>query len=160
MKTGLSLGDGVVARSLKIGRSTDGLVATVNAAVAANAMVAMPLVGSGWDAVLIAVVFFSVMLSTLTISKDLLDRSSQTVAGLKSIGATGTALSLAILGAILAYGALGSALGAGLGGTLGVSMAKGGFGASFGADLISVVVTAAVATGAGVYAGARMAWRS
>lgn len=161
MKTGVSLGGGgAVARSLKIGRSTDGLVAIVNAAVAANAMVAMPLVSIDGRAAVLALVCGSVLLSSMAISNDLLGRSGQTISSLRSIGATKKTLAAAVLGAVLAYGAMGAALGAGFGGTLGESLTKAGFGMAFGVEVLSVIAMAATATAFGVILGARLAWRS
>lgn len=158
--SGLSLSEGqLVARSLKVTRSTYLQVAAVAAGVAANASVAMQLTGILGQVALSVFIFASLSVGTWAISTEIFTRASQTVSNLRSIGATGRSLSSAVLLPVLVYGVVGSGVGVGLGLALGVSLGgHGGFGMLV--EALFVVFSCAAATAVGVYAGGRAAWRS
>lgn len=161
MSRGISLnGSAAVARSLKVTRSTHGVVAVINAAVAANAMVALGPLGYMGQAVLVAVVFASVAATVLAVCTDIFNRSSQTVANLRSIGATSGSLSSAVAFSLIIYGSAGSVVGAAAGGALAAGLGSGVLSASLLIGVVAVVISASAATAAGAYAGARMSWRS
>jgi hypothetical protein len=161
MSRGISLGgSAAVARSLKVTRATHGVVAIVNAAVAANAIVAMGPMGLVGQAVLIAIVFASVTATAFAVCTDIFNRSSQTVANLRSIGATTGSLSSALLFSTISYGSAGSALGAAAGAALGAGLGAGLVAVPLLIEVVAVVIASSAATAVGVYAGARMSWRS
>ncbi len=161
MSRGASFGGGgVVARSLKITRATYGMVAVANAAIVANAMVAMGYSTFVGQMALAALLFASMALVGFAVSADVFSRSGQAVTSLRSIGASKASLSMAVLTSVLAYGAAGSILGAGLGGVMGMGLAGSTAGIQMAFNALLVVVVSAAATAAGVYTGARSAWRS
>jgi len=160
MSRGLSVHEGqLVARSLKVTKSTHLLVASIAAGVAVNASVAMQFTGAVGPFALSALIFASLSIGTWAISSEIFSRSSQTVSNLRSIGATSRSLSSAVLVPILVYGVLGSAVGAGAGAIIGVSLGGPiGLGVFF--ETLSVVLSSAAAAAVGVYAGGRRAWLS
>ena len=150
----------LVARSLKISRTTRMTVAAVVAAVALNASVAIQFLGAPGQAVLLGLIFASVALGLSTISMDLFSRSSQAVSNLKSIGATRKSISYAVIFSMISYGAAGAAIGAATGTGLGAALGSPGAStANLVFDVVEVTVAASAATVAGVYAGGRL-WHS
>lgn len=161
MKTSASIGRGdMVARGLRITRATNGLLAAISLGVTANATVAVMQFGFAGKAGLLAIVFFSIAISTYAVCVDILNRSSQNVANLRSIGANKGAISRAVLIFVLTYGSAGSILGVAVGTALGASLSSIGMSSPVLLDMISVFVASAMGTAIGVYAGARQAWRS
>jgi hypothetical protein len=158
MSRGVSVREGqLVARSLKVTRSTHLLVAAVTAAVAANASVAIQLIPFAAQLALAAVVFASLATVIWALSSEIFSRSGQTITNLRSIGATGASLSKALLVPVLVYGAAGAALGAGAGAAIGISI--GGPGAATAlAEALAIIATSAAASAVGTYAGGRAAW--
>jgi predicted lysophospholipase L1 biosynthesis ABC-type transport system permease subunit len=150
----------MVARGLRITRSTNGLLAAISAGVTANATVAVTQFGIDGKVGLLAIVFASIALSTYAVCVDILNRSSQTVANLRSIGADRGAISRAVLVFVLTYGSAGSILGVAIGTALGATLSSFAISTSVLFDMISVFVASAMGTAIGVYAGARQAWRS
>ena len=151
----------MVARSLSITRTTHALVAVVTAAVTLNAMVAMQFIGLLGQAVLLSLVFVTLAAGLSAVSLEVYSRSGQAVSNLRSIGATSGSLSKAVLVSIIGYGAAGSALGAAAGAGLGAALGGPSVaGVTALAEGVGVIVAASAATAAGVYLGARAAWRS
>jgi uncharacterized integral membrane protein len=150
----------MLARSLKVSRSTHLVVATVAGAVAANAAVAMQFTGPAAQIAMLALIFISLAVGTSAISSDIYSRSSQVVSNLRSIGASNRSLSNAVFFSVFWYGVAGSALGAGIGAALGLSL--GGQGGAFSVFIAvpEVVLASSAAAAAGVYAGGRGTWRN
>jgi len=160
--SGLSFrSDGVVAKSLKMTRATSVLVAALTAGISVNAMVAMQFVGGVAQAVLAGIVFGTLVISTSAVAADVFARSEQSIANLRSIGATLKSMTGAILGAVILWGVAGAILGTGAGSAIGT--VSGGSSATAVSVLVegSVVILLSVAAmSAGVYLGARRSWRS
>ena len=150
----------MVARSLKISTATHLVVASVSAGVAVNAAIAMQFMGLGGQVVLLAVVFASLAAGSAAISLDVYSRSSQVVANLRSIGASRTSVSSAVVFSVLGYGAGGAALGGIIGDLLGTALGAGTLGGAFLVQLFVVIVTASAGMSTGVFIGARSAWHS
>jgi len=161
MSRGISLHEGqLLARSLKVSRSTHLLVASVAAAVAANAAAAIQLTGTVGQIALLALIFVTLAAGTSAISSDIYARSSQTIANLRSIGATSRSLSGAVFISVIGYGVAGSALGAGIGVALGLALGGQGGVVSALVAVLGVILASSAAAAAGVYAGGRGTWRS
>jgi len=161
MSRGVSLQEGqLLARSLNVSRSTHVLVATVSAAVAANAAAAMQLTGFYGQTALLVIIFVTVALGTSAISSDIYSRSSQTISNLRSIGASGSSLSRAVFFSVIGYGIAGSAIGAGVGGALGLTLGGQVGAVSFALAVLGVIFASSAAAAMGVYAGGRRSWHS
>ncbi|HEV2225504.1 MAG TPA: hypothetical protein VGR56_01715 [Nitrososphaerales archaeon] len=161
MSRGIPVSEGqLLARGLKITRSTHFLVAAVATAIAANAMVAVQFTGLVGEIVLLALIFGSLAIGTSAISADIYARSSQTVSNLRSIGASSRIISSAVLVPVLGFGIVGSALGAGVGAGLGMTLGGSGGPVTILSEVFAVILTSSAASAAGVYAGGRAAWRS
>ncbi|HYA55205.1 MAG TPA: hypothetical protein VED22_00260 [Nitrososphaerales archaeon] len=161
MSRGVSLQQGqLLARSLKVSRSTHLVVATVAAAVAANAAAAILLIGFPGQIALLGLIFVTLAAGTSAISSDIYARSSQTIANLRSIGASSRSLSSAVFFSVIGYGIAGSALGAGIGSTLGVALGGQGGAVSVLVAVVGVILASSAAAAAGVYAGGRRTWSS
>ena len=161
MSRGVSIQEGqLLARSLHVTRSTHVVVASLAAAVAANAAAAIQLTGLVGQIALLVVIFVTVAAGTSAISTDIFARSSQTIANLRSIGASSRSLSNAIFFSVIGYGVAGSALGGGVGAALGIAL--GAQGGAFSALLavLGVILASSAAAVAGVYAGGRRNWSS
>jgi hypothetical protein len=160
MSRGLPVHDGqLVARSLKVTKTTHLLVASIAAGIAANASVAMPFTGAIGPFALSALIFASLSIGAWAISTEIFSRSSQTVSNLRSIGATTKSLSSAVLMPVLLYGIMGSAVGAGVGAAIGLLLGGPvGIGVFF--ETLSVVLSSAAGTAVGVYVGGRGVWLS
>jgi len=159
MSRGVSLHEGqLLARSLKVSKSTHLVVASVAAAVAANATAAILMTGTVGQIVLLALIFVTLAAGTSAISSDIYVRSSQTIANLRSIGASSRSLSSAIFLSVIGYGIAGSALGAGLGAALGVVLGGQGGIVSLSIAVLGVILASSAAAAAGVYAGGRRVW--
>jgi uncharacterized membrane protein YgaE (UPF0421/DUF939 family) len=161
MSRGLSLQEGqILARSLKVSKSTRLVVATVAAAVAANAAVAMQFTSFTAQIAMLVLIFVSLAAGTSAISSDIYSRSSQTISNLRSIGASSRSLSSAVFFSVIGYGVAGSALGAGIGAALGLSLGGQGGAVSVLVAVLAVVLASSAAAAAGVYAGGRGTWRN
>jgi len=161
MSRGASLHEGqLLARSLKVSKSTHLLVASVAAAVAANAAAAILMTGTVGQIALLALIFVTLAAGTTAISSDIYVRSSQTIANLRSIGASSRSLSSAVFFSVIGYGIAGSALGAGLGAALGVTLGGQGGVVSLSIAVLGVILASSAAAAAGVYAGGRRTWSS
>ena len=161
MSRGVSLQEGqLLARSLKVSRSTHLVVASVAAAVAANAAAAIQMTGPFGQAVLLALIFVTLAAGTSAISSDIYARSSQTIANLRSLGASRRSLSSAVFFSVISYGVAGSALGAGLGAALGYGLGGQGGAISAVVAVVGVVLASSAAAAAGVYVGGRRSWSS
>jgi len=161
MSRGVSLQEGqLLARSLNVSKSTHLLVASLATAVCANAAAAIQLIGLTGQITLLVLIFVTVAAGTSAISSDIFARSSQTIANLRSIGASSRSLSNAVFFSVIGYGLAGSALGGGVGAALG--MALGGQGGAFSAlfAVLGVILASSAAAAAGVYAGGRRTWSS
>lgn len=152
--------DNMVSRSLKITGSTRTIVAAVAGAVALNGSIAMQSLSTLGQLVVVAAVFVSLGAGSLAISKDVFTRSSQTVANLRSIGASSGSITAAVVSSVVVYGIAGAALGALVGGALGAGLAGSAFDSALLIQALAVVASSAAAIAAGVYAGGRAAWRS
>ena len=161
MSRGVSLHEGqLLARSLKVSKSTHVVVASVAAAVAANAAAAILMTGTVGQIALLALIFVTLAAGTRAISSDIYVRSSQTIANLRSIGASSRSLSSAVFLSVIGYGIAGSALGAGLGAALGVVLGGQGSVVSLSIAVLGVILASSAAAAAGVYAGGRRTWSS
>jgi len=161
MSRGISLQEGqLLARSLKVSRSTHLLVASVAAAVAANAAAAIQLTGTVGQAVLLVLIFVTLAAGTSAICSDIYARSSQTIANLRSLGASSSSLSRAVFLSVIGYGVAGSAIGAGLGAALGLALGGQGGAVSALVAVLGVILASSAAAAAGVYAGGRRSWNS
>jgi len=161
MSRGASLQEGqLLARSLNVSKSTHLVVASLAAAVAANATAAIQLTGLMGEIALLFVIFVTLAVGTSAISTDIFARSGQTIANLRSIGASSRSLSNAVFFSVIGYGVGGSALGAGIGAALGLVL--GGQGGALSAVLavLCVILASSAAAVAGVYAGGRRTWSS
>jgi hypothetical protein len=157
----VSLQEGqLLARSLNVSKSTHLVVASLAAAVAANAAAAIQLTELMGQIALLVVIFVTVAAGTSAISSDIFARSRQAIANLRSIGASSRTLSKAVFFSMIGYGVAGSALGAGVGAALGIAL--GGQGGAFSAlfAVLGVILTSSAAAAAGVYAGGRRTWSS
>jgi len=158
---GISVHEGqILARSLKVSKSTHTVVATVAAAVAANAAVAMQFTGLAAQVATLILIFVSLALGTSAISADIYSRSSQAVSNLRSIGASSRSLANAVFFSLIGYGVAGSTLGAVVGAGLGISLGGQGGALSVLTAVFAVVLASSAAAAAGVYAGGRGTWRS
>jgi len=161
MSRGISLHEGqLMARSLKVSKSTHLVVATVAAAVAANAAAAIQMTGTVGQAVLLALIFVTLAAGTSAISSDIYARSSQTIDNLRSIGASSRSLSSAVFFSVIGYGVAGSALGAGIGSAVGLVLGGQGGVVSLLVAVLGVILASSAAAAVGVYAGGRRTWRS
>jgi len=151
----------VIARSLKITRTTHSLVAAITAAVALNSMVAIQYLGVSGQAALLVAVFVSLGVGSLAVSKDVYSRSIQTVANLRSIGATTGSISSALASAMIVYGLAGAVIGVAAGSALGFTFgSSGAWSVSLLSEAIGVIAASSGAIAAGFYIGARTTWRS
>jgi cell division protein FtsX len=150
-----------VARSLKVTRTTYLVVAATTAAVVTNATVAMGAMGLSGQMILLALTFVFVASAASAVSTDILSRSSQTIANLRSIGATRRSIFGGVLLAFIGWGLAGAVLGAGLGSAIGVALTSpSGAGLPYYGSAVFALVVAGGATASGVYFGVGMAWRS
>jgi len=159
MSRGVSLQEGqLLSRSLNVSRSTHLVVASLAAAISANAAAAIQLIGLTGQIALLVVIFVTIAAGTSAISSDIFARSSQTISNLRSIGASRGSLSSAVFFSVIGYGVAGSALGAGVGAALGVAL--GGQGGAFSIlfAVFGVILASSAAAAAGVYAGGRGTW--
>jgi len=158
---GVSLHEGaLLARSLKVTRSTHLVIATATAGIAANAGMAFLFTGLAGQVGVLALIFVTLALGTSAISTDIYARSGQAISSLRSIGATSGSLSSAVFFSVIGYGVAGSALGGAVGAGLGLSLGAQGGAASVLIAIMAVVLTSSVAAAAGVYAGGRRTWHS
>ena len=161
MSRGVSLQEGqLLARSLNVTKSTRQVIATVAAAVAANAAAAIQLTGLIGQISLLVLIFVTLSAGTSAISSDIYARSGQTIANLRSIGASRRSLSSAVFFSVIGYGVAGSALGAGIGAALGIAMGGQGGAVTIMVTVLGVILASSAAAAAGVYAGVRRTWRS
>jgi ABC-type lipoprotein release transport system permease subunit len=136
-------------------------VAAVTAAVAMNTMLAIHHLSATGQGALLVAVFASLTVGFLAVSVDLFSRSSQTVASLRSVGASRGTISSAFALAILVYGIAGAAIGVLAGGAFGYALGDSATGVvSMIIDSACVIVASSGAAAAGFYAGARTAWRN
>jgi hypothetical protein len=150
-----------VARSLKVTRTTYMVIAATTAAVVANATMAMQTMALSGQLVVLAIIFVFVALASSAISADILGRSSQTLANLRSIGATRRSIYGGVLFAIIGWGLVGAVLGVGLGSLLGAALAgPSAAGLPYYGGAVLALVVSGGATASGVYFGVGMAWRS
>jgi hypothetical protein len=157
MKSG-PLAGGPVARSLRITGATNIMVGSLAAAVALNGMIGIEVLRIGGQAVLLAVIFASLVFASSAVCIDILGRSGQAMSNLRSIGATRSNVSSALLMSIIMYGGIGSVIGALAGAGVGPALVGVSFGPGVFAEAAEVVVASAAALGAGVYLGGRYAW--
>jgi len=143
-----------------VSKSTHVVVATVAAAVAANAAAAMQLTGPFGQVAILCLIFATLAIGTTAISTDIYARSSQAISNLRSIGASSGSLSRAVFLSVIGYGIAGSALGAGIGGALGFTLGGQGGATSIMLAVIGVILASSAAAAIGVYAGGRRNWRS
>jgi hypothetical protein len=157
----MSLQEGqLLAKSLKVSKSTHLVVASVAAAVAANAAAAIQLTGLVGQVALLALIFVTLAAGTSAISSDIYARSSQTITNLRSIGASSRSLSNAVFFSVIGYGVAGSTLGAGIGAGLGLALGGQVGVLSTLVAVFGVIIASSAAAAAGVYAGGRRAWSS
>lgn len=151
---------GPVARSLKITGTTHAMFAAFSAGAALNGAVAALALGVAGDLVVVAAIFSTLALCSAAVSADVLNRSSKAVADLRSMGASRAAISTALFGAVVIYGAAGAAIGGLAGAGLGSVLLGSSIGTRTALVIIAVVGASTAAQAAGSYAGGRSAWRS
>jgi len=158
---GFSVREGqLLARSLKVTRSTHLLVASVAAAVASNATLAMQFIGFDGQLVMAGIIFICLALGTSAISSEIFSRSTQTISNLRSIGASSSSLSSAVMMSVLGYGFAGSALGVLVGVALGFALGGTAGANSLLLDVLAVLLASSAASSVGVFMGGRATWRS
>jgi uncharacterized membrane protein len=157
--------DPAITKSLKVTRVTFMMVASFTTLAAADAMVTLQIFNVFGQATILALTFFFVTLCASAIVADLIIRSGQTIATLRSLGATKSAVIKSVFMGILTSGLVGSVvgilLGAGLGAAVGVFGVQ--TSASIGGGLVSaimVLVFSIAALGSGAYVGVRRTWRN
>ena len=161
MSRGFSVREGqLLARSLKVTRSTHLLVASVAAAVASNSTLAMQFMGLGGQLVMAGIIFICLALGTSAISSEIFSRSTQTISNLRSIGASSRSLSSAVTMSVLGYGLAGSALGALVGVGLGFVLGGASGANSLLIAVLVVLLASSAASMMGVFMGGKAAWRS
>jgi ABC-type lipoprotein release transport system permease subunit len=139
-------------------------VAAFSALVATNVMLTLQTLSLAGQAAVLALTFSLVCIITAALVVDILSRSSQTVATLRTLGANQRVVALSILVSLIAFGAAGSAAGALLGGGLGAALGALGAAPAQGAAAtltagLVVWVLSIGAVAAGVLLGVRAAWR-
>lgn len=148
-----------MAKSLKITSYTYAVVASLAAAVAANGMLAAAPLGAAGKAAVVAVVFVSLAGVTAALSADVLSRSSQAVANLRSIGASQGRISGAVASSVVVFGAGGALVGAAAGAVLAALVSSSPPGASL-FDALALIIASSAAVATGAFAGGRLSWRS
>ena len=156
--------DPVIARSLKVTRTTFSMVATFTAGVAANVMLSAQVLSALGQVAVFALMFAVISIISASLVADIFTRSNQVVTTLRTLGATKGAISKSIVVSLFVPGAAGAAIGAALGGGLGAAgLVQGALGTGLGSIMLNGVVVLAMslaAIGCGVYAGVRTAWRN
>lgn len=163
MKKGLVPGpDSMVVRSLRISRPTFCMVAAFSAAVAANAMISLQVLGSFGQAAVLGFISLFVGIVGAAMTIDILSRSSQGLATLRTLGAKRGAVAASMVASLVAFWAAGSVLGAALGVGLIAALIRSGplVLSNALADTLLVLGTSAAAIGVGVYAGVRASWHN
>jgi len=138
------------------------MVAAFSAAVAANAMITLQVLGTIGQAAVLGFVSISFGIVGAAVAIDILSRSSQGLATLRTMGARRETIAASMVANLVAFGVIGSVLGAVLGFGLVETLIRSGslILGSLLVDAIFVLGISAVATGAGVYAGVRTSWHN
>jgi hypothetical protein len=161
LKKGVILGnDSVIARSLKVTNATFLMVGSVTTLMACESMVILGLLNALGEAAILGLTFALGLVITSALATDLVLRSSQSVATLRSLGATRGAVFRSILTSVFIFGVAGTAFGVAAGAGLGLGA---GGAASLGGTLVNAALVAVLtlaALGAGVFVGVMRSWRS
>ena len=138
------------------------MVAAFSAAVAANAMITLQVLGTIGQAAVLGFVSISFGIVGAAVAIDILSRSSQGLATLRTMGARRETIAASMVANLVAFGVIGSVLGAVLGFGLVETLIRSGslILGSLLIDALFVLGISAVATGAGVYAGVRTSWHN
>ena len=163
MKKGAVPGpDSMVVRSLRISRPTFYMVAAFSAAVAVNAMITLQVLSSVGQAAVLGLTSLFVGIVGAAVAIDILSRSSQGLATLRTLGAKRDAVAVSMVAILVAFGAAGSALGTALGAGLVAALIRSGPLILSGAlvNALLVLGLSAAAIGVGVYAGVRASWHN
>ncbi len=163
MRKGIVYGpDSMVVRSLRISRPTFYMVAAFSAAVAANAMISLQVLSFVGQAAVLGFISLFAGIIGAAVTIDILSRSSQGLATLRTLGAQRGAVAVSMVASLAAFGAAGSVLGAALGVGLVAALIRSGplvlSGALVNALLVLGISAAAISVG--VYAGVRASWRN
>ncbi len=163
MKKGVVPGlDPMVVRSLRISRPTFYMVAAFSATVAANTMISLQALSSVGQAAVLGFISLFVGIVGAAVTIDILSRSSQGLATLRTLGAKKGAVAVSMVASLVTFGAAGSVLGAALGVGLVAAFIRSGSlvlsSALVNALLVFGISTAAI--GVGVYAGVRASWHN
>jgi predicted lysophospholipase L1 biosynthesis ABC-type transport system permease subunit len=154
--------DSMVARSLRISRPTFYMVAAFSAAVAANVMIPLQVLSSVGQATVLGFTVLFVGIVGAAVAIDILSRSNQGLATLRTLGAKREAVAFSMVSSLVAFGAAGSALGAALGaGLVAALMRSGPLVLSY--TLVNALIVlglSAAAIGLGVYVGVRASWHN
>jgi predicted lysophospholipase L1 biosynthesis ABC-type transport system permease subunit len=152
----------MVARSLRISRPTFYMVAAFSAAVAANAMITLQVLNSAGQAAVLGFTSLFVGIVGAAVAVDILSRSSQGLATLRTLGAKRETVAVSMVASLVTFGAAGSALGAALGVGLVAALIRSGPSilSSTLVNALFVLGLSASAIGVGVYAGVRSSWHN
>ena len=148
----------MVARSLKISGTTQMVMASMSAGIAANGAVAIQFLGIGGQAAILAMAFLSLAAAASAVSMDVYSRSEQVVSNLRSIGASRNSVSSAVVVSLIGYGGGGAVLGGAVGTAIGAGLSAGTVGGELILQLLAVVLATCGGMTAGIFYGARSAW--
>ena len=116
MKKGILPGnDPMVARSLRISRTTFYIVAAFSAALAANATITLEVLSSYGQAAILGFTTLLVGVVSASVATDILSRSSLAIGTLRTYGARREAVAKSMVTSLVAFGTAGSAVGATVG---------------------------------------------
>ena len=163
MKKGVVPGpDSIVVRSLRIARPTFYMVAAFSAAVAVNAMVTLQVLNFVGQATVLGFTSLFIGIVGAAVAIDILSRSSQGLATLRTLGAKREAVAVSMVASLVAFGAAGSAVGTALGVGLVEALMRSGPSILSGAlvNALLILGLSAAAISVGVYAGVRASWHN
>jgi len=154
--------DSMVARSLRISRTTFYMVAAFSAAIAANATITLQVLSYYGQAAILGFTALFVGIVGASVATDILSRSSQDIGTLRTYGASREAVAWSMATSLVIFGAAGSAVGATVGAGFATTLRNSGQ-FIFSGTLINaflVLALSIVAIGVGVYAGVRASWHN
>jgi predicted lysophospholipase L1 biosynthesis ABC-type transport system permease subunit len=152
----------MVVRSLRISRPTFYMVAAFSAAVAVNVMITLQALSYVGQATVLGFTLLLVGIVGAAVAIDILSRSNQGLATLRTLGAKREAVAFSMVSSLVTFGAAGSALGVTLGaGLVAALMRSGPLILSYTLlNALIVVGLSAAAIGFGVYVGVRASWHN
>jgi hypothetical protein len=154
--------DSMVMRSLRISRPTFYMVAAFLAAVVANVTITLQGLSFVGQATVLGFTSLFVGVVGAAVATDILSRSNQGLATLRTLGARREAVAVSMVSSLVAFGAAGSALGAALGVGLAAVLIRSGplILSSALVNALMVLGLSVAAIGVGVYVGVRASWHN